>query len=163
MIGLMFQGALLGLGANILFDLWQRGLALATGQAAPNWAPIGRWFWHLREGRVFHDDVMQAAPYVHELRLGWIGHYVVGILYGVIFALIVGPAWLAAPRLLPAWIFALVTVGFGWFLLQPGLGLGWAASKTPNPTRTRLLNLAGHTVFGLGLWLTGLLIGGGPV
>ena len=163
MIGLMFQGALLGLGANILFDLWQRGLALATGQAAPNWAPIGRWFWHLREGRVFHDDVMRAAPYAHELRLGWIGHYVVGILYGVIFALIVGPAWLAAPRLLPAWIFALVTVGFGWFLLQPGLGLGWAASKTPNPTRTRLLNLAGHTVFGLGLWLTGLLIGGGPV
>ena len=95
----------------------------------------------------------------HELRLGWIGHYVVGILYGVIFALIVGPGWLAAPTVLPALVFGLATVAFGWFLLQPGLGMGWAAARTPNPTRVRLLNLAGHAVFGTGLWLTGLLIG----
>ena len=159
MIGLMVQGALLGIGANLLFDLWQGGLALATGQPAPNWAPIGRWFWHLGEGKVFHDDIGRAAPYEHELLLGWLGHYVVGILYGVTFALIVGPEWLAAPSFLPAWIFGLATVGFGWFLLQPGLGMGWAASRTPDPGRVRLLNLAGHTVFGLGLWLTGLLIG----
>ena len=68
------------------------------------------------------------------------------------------PGWLAAPRFLPAWLFGLATVAFGWFLLQPGLGLGWAASKTPNPTKVRLLNLAGHTVFGLGLYLTALVI-----
>ena len=93
-------------------------------------------------------------------RLGWIGHYVVGILYGVIFALIVGPGWLAAPRLAAGVdLRAGRRSAFGWFLLQPGLGMGWAASKTPNPGRVRLLNLAGHTVFGLGLWLTGLLIG----
>ena len=79
--------------------------------------------------------------------------------YGVAFALIMGPDWFAAPRFLPAWIFGLATLAFGWFLLQPGLGLGWAASKAPNPTKVRLLNLAGHTVFGLGLWLTGLVIG----
>jgi hypothetical protein len=159
MVGLMLQGALLGLGANVLFDLWQRGLARATGEPPPNWAPIGRWFWHLRGGRVLHDDIGRAEPYAHELALGWVGHYVVGMLYGVMFALIVGPGWLAAPRLLPAWIFGIATVGFGWFLLQPGLGLGWAASRTADPTRVRLLNLAGHTVFGLGLYLTGLLVG----
>lgn len=158
MIGLLGQGALLGLGANLLFDLWQRGLAVATGQPPPDWAPIGRWFWHLREGRVFHDDIGRAEPYVHERALGWAGHYVVGISYGILFALIVGPGWLAAPRLLPALAFGLATVGFGWFLLQPGLGLGWAAAKTPNPGRVRRLNLAGHAVFGLGLWLTGLLL-----
>jgi Protein of unknown function (DUF2938) len=158
MVGLMLQGALLGIGGTVLFDVWQRGLAAATGQPPPNWAPIGRWFWHLREGRVFHDDIGRAAPYRHELALGWIGHYVVGVVYGVIFALIVGRGWMAAPRLLPAWIFGLVTVGFGWFLLQPGLGIGIAAARTPNPTRARLQNLAGHSVFGLGLWLTGLLI-----
>lgn len=52
-----------------------------------------------------------------------------------------------------------MTVAAGWFLLQPGLGIGWAASKTPNPNKVRALNLAAHTVFGLGLWLTALLIG----
>mgnify|MGYP002381394704 CR=1 FL=1 len=158
MAGLIVQGALLGLGANILFDLWQRGLALAAGEPAPNWAPVGRWFWGLREGRVFHDDIGRAAPWEHELALGWLAHYVVGVIYGIAFALIVGRGWLAAPTLLPAWIFGIATLGFGWFLLQPGLGLGWAASRTPNPGRVRLRNLAGHTVFGLGLWLTALLI-----
>jgi Protein of unknown function (DUF2938) len=37
--------------------------------------------------------------------------------------------------------------------------MGWAAAKTPDPTRVRLQNLAGHAVFGLGLWRTGLVIG----
>jgi hypothetical protein len=158
MIGLIAHGALLGIGANLLFDLWQRGLALATGQPPPNWAPIGRWFWHLRTGRLFHDDIGRAEPWAHELALGWAGHYAVAMAYGVVFALIAGPGWLAAPRLLPALAFGLVTVAFGWFVLQPGLGMGWAASKTPNPWRVRRLNLAGHAVFGLGLWLTGMLL-----
>ncbi|HET9069903.1 MAG TPA: DUF2938 domain-containing protein [Amaricoccus sp.] len=158
-MGVVAQGALLGIGANLLFDIWQRGLARASGQAAPNWAPVGRWFRHLARGRVFHDDIMRAEPGRHELLLGWIGHYAVAIVYGIAFLAIVGPGWLAAPRLLPALVFGLVTVGFGWFLLQPGLGLGWAASRTPDPWKVRRLNLAGHAVFGLGLWLSGLAIG----
>ncbi len=160
MVWLMVQGALLGLGATFLFDLWQGGLSLLPGHSAPNWAPIGRWFWHLREGRVFHDDIAEAQPCDFELPLGWFGHYLVGLAYGVVFVLIVGPGWMASPTFLPAWIFGLATVAFGWFLLQPGLGLGWAASRTADPFRVRLLNLAGHTVFGLGLYLTALVIGG---
>jgi hypothetical protein len=150
---------MLGIGATVLFDLWQWAVARALGQPAPNLAPMGRWFWHLREGRVFHADIGRAEPYVHERALGWIGHYVVGAIYGVAFALLAGPGWLAAPSLLPAVVFGLATLAFGWFLLQPGMGLGWAAARTPDPARVRLLNLAGHTVFGVGLWLTGLLIG----
>jgi hypothetical protein len=158
MLGLIVHGVLLGTGATLLFDVWQRAWALATGAPPPDWAPVGRWFWHLKDGAVFHDDIAQAAPWEHELALGWIGHYATGIVYGVVFALLAGPGWLAEPRLLPAWLFALATVLFGWFLLQPGLGLGRAASRTPNPGRVRALNLVGHTVFGVGLWLTGLLL-----
>ena len=159
MSGPILQGVLLGVGATLLFDLWQRVVALAQSQSAPNWAPVGRWFWHLGRGRVFHDDIGKAVAWEHELALGWAGHYAIGIVYGVVFALIVGPGWMAAPRLLPAWVFGLATLGFGWFLLQPGLGMGWAASRTENPVRVRMLGLAGHTVFGVGLWLTGLLVG----
>ncbi len=159
MSGMIAQGVLLGIGATLLFDLWQQGLARATGVPLPNWAAVGRWFWHLREGRVFHDDIARAAPVSHERALGWAAHYGVGIVYGAVFALLAGPDWLAAPRLLPALGFGLVTVVFGWFLLQPGMGLGWAAAKAPDPGRVRVLNLAGHGVFGLGLWLTGLVIG----
>ncbi|RUV38930.1 DUF2938 domain-containing protein, partial [Mesorhizobium sp. M1A.T.Ca.IN.004.03.1.1] len=122
-------------------------LAKVFGQPPANWAPVGRWFWHLGRGKVFHDSIADAAPYANELALGWISHYVVGILYGVIFALIMGEGWFAAPTFLPAWIFGIVTVGAGWFLLQPGLGLGWAASKHPKPNKVRCFNLLAHTVF----------------
>lgn len=152
------RGVALGIGATALTDLWAWMLARFFGQSRPNWALVGRWFRHLPAGKVFHDDIAAAPTYAHELQLGWIGHYVVGAIYGLAFALIAGPDWLAAPRLLPAWLFGLATLAFGWFLLQPGLGLGWAASRTPNPGRVRALNLVSHSVFGLGLCLTGLLI-----
>ncbi|MBP7001345.1 DUF2938 domain-containing protein [Amaricoccus sp.] len=159
MVHLVFQGVLLGIGATLLLDVWSAALGMLPGQSAPNWALVGRWFWRLREGRVFHDDIAKAEPWAHELALGWAGHYAVGVVYGVAFALIVGPGWMAAPSFLPAWIFGIVTLAAGWFLLQPGMGLGWAASRTPNPGMRRLIGLAGHTVFGLGLYATALLIG----
>lgn len=154
----LVKGIVIGIGATVLMDLWAILLWKAFGQPRPNWAPVGRWFWHLKSGTVFHDDIGTAEPYRHELALGWIGHYAVGIVYGVVLALIVGPAWFAAPTFLPAWIIGIVTVGAGWFLLQPGLGLGFAASKTPNPGKVRALNLVAHTVFALGLYGTALLL-----
>lgn len=158
MLPLPVTGAVLGFGATVLFDLWQFGLALATGGPAPKWAMVGRWFRLLPTGTVFHDDIARAAPHPQDELIGWIAHYAVGIVYGISFALVAGPGWLASPTLLPAWVFGIVTIAFGWFLLQPGLGLGIAAANTPNPTRVRLLGLAAHSVFGLGLWLTALLL-----
>jgi hypothetical protein len=158
MFDLLWRGAVIGFGATVLMDLWAVLLWKAFNQGAPNWAMPGRWCWHLQYGTVFHDDIGDAAPFAYEQALGWVFHYVVGIAYGIILALIVGPAWFAAPTFLPAWIWGIVTVGAGWFLLQPGLGIGWAASKTPNPWKVRALNLAAHTVFALGLWGTALTI-----
>ena len=159
MLDILWRGLAIGAGATILMDIWAIVLAQFFGQAWPNWAPVGRWFWHLRRGKVFHESIADAEPYAYELALGWISHYAVGILYGVIFAIIMGSAWFAAPTFIPAWIFGIITVGAGWFLLQPGLGIGWAASKTPNPNKVRCLNLISHTVFSLGLYGTALIIG----
>jgi hypothetical protein len=43
-------------------------------------------------------------------------------------------------------------------VLQPSLGLGIASSRAPNPTQARLKSLATHTVFGLGLYLWGVVV-----
>ena len=158
MLDLLWRGAVIGIGATILMDIWAIVLSRFPGQSAPNWAPVGRWFWHLRHGQVFHDSIGAAPPYAHELALGWIGHYVVGILYGAIFVVFMGHGWTAHPTFLPAWIWGILTVAGGWFLLQPGLGIGWAAAKTPRPNQVRLFNLIAHTVFALGLYGTALLM-----
>ena len=155
---LLLKGAAIGLGATVLMDLWALLLWKAFRQARPNWGPVGRWFWHLKNGTVFHDSIADAEPYAQERAIGWIFHYAVGILYGVILAIAMGTAWFAAPTFLPAWILGIVTVGAGWFLLQPGLGIGVAASRTPNPGKVRVHNLVAHTVFALGLYGTALLL-----
>lgn len=155
---LLLKGVAIGIGATVLMDVWAVVLWKVFRQGRPNWAPVGRWFWHLKNGTVFHDDIGKAEPYAGELALGWIGHYAVGILYGVILALVMGAGWFAAPTFLPAWILGIVTVGAGWFLLQPGLGIGVAASKLPNANTVRALNLVAHTVFALGLYGTALLL-----
>ena len=55
-------------------------------------------------------------------------------------------------QFLPVWLFSIFTIVAGWFLLQPGMGLGWAAAKTPAPWKVRGLGLLAHTAFGLGMW-----------
>ncbi|WP_299957088.1 DUF2938 domain-containing protein [uncultured Roseobacter sp.] len=154
---IVMSGVVMGVVATVAMDVWAQLLRALAGVPAPNWAMVGRWVAHMPRGRLVHDDIGAAAPVPGELAIGWLFHYAVGIVYGVALAVIMGPAWLATPTFIPAWIFAVLTVGFGWFVLHPGMGLGWAASKTPNPWRARGLGLAAHTVFGVGLWLGALL------
>ena len=158
MTELVIAGVLVGIGATLAMDVWAILINRVAGIGLPNWALVGRWFWHLGQGSVFHEDISEAKPYVHELQLGWSAHYAVGIIYGILFVLIMGSTWLSEPAFVPAWLFGLVTVGAGWFLLQPGLGLGWAASKTDNPWMVRGLNLLAHTIFALGLWVTAVVV-----
>ena len=159
MFDIVWRTIAIGIGATVLMDLWAIALNRIFDLPRPNWGMVGRWVWHLQDGKVFHDDIAKASPYAHERALGWAFHYLVGILYGAILVFLAGANWLATPTFLPAFILGMVTIGAGWFLLAPGMGAGWAASKTPNPPRARLLNLASHTIFAFGLYSTAALIG----
>ena len=158
MFDIVLPAVLIGIGATALMDVWAIVLNRGFGIPAPNWGLVGRWFCHLTTGKVFHDDIGKAAPYSNERAVGWIAHYVIGIIYAAALIVWQGASWLAAPTFLPAWIVGMVTVGAGWFLLQPGMGAGWAASKRPNAMQIRMLNLLTHTVFAAGLYGTALLI-----
>ena len=157
MANLVVSGILMGLVATILMDLWAVTLQRLAGVPTPNWSMVGRWCVEVSRGRVFHDDIASVEEVAGEKQIGWAFHYAVGIAYGIALALLMGAEWLAAPTFLPAWVFSILMLGFGWFLLQPGLGLGWAASRAPNPAKVRALGILAHTVFGIGLWLGALL------
>lgn len=153
---LIWTGVVMGLCGTLAMDLWAQGLHRLFGQPLPDWGMVGRWAGHLPT-RVFHDDIGAASPIGGEVTLGWAVHYGVGVIYGVIFVLLAGAGWLADPRFVPVWGFSLLTIAAGWFLLQPGLGLGWAASRTDAPWTARGMGLVAHTVFALGMWVGALL------
>jgi len=152
-------GLIMGICGTVAMDIWAVILTRIAGIPAPNWGNVGRWVAHLGRGTVFHADINTSTPVARERLIGWIFHYAVGAVYGALFLGIMGQAWLSAPNFLPLWIFAILTIGAGWFLLHPGLGLGWALAKTATPWKGRILGLMAHTVFGLGMWVGAVALG----
>ena len=158
MLEVIGRSLAIGIGATALLDLWALFLNRVFGIPLANWAMVGRWFAYLPRGRFVHDTIADTPPVSNELALGWIMHYLIGALFAGIVLLLWGLDWARNPTLLPALIVGVVTVGCGWFILQPGMGFGLAASKRPNANQIRLIGLINHVVFGLSLWLAALLM-----
>ena len=154
----LWRSLVIGIGGTAAMDIWALVLNAVFKQPLPNWGLAGRWFAHLPKGTFFHRDIAAAQAIPNETAIGWIAHYVIGIIYAGALIVFAGPTWVSNPTFLPAWILGLVTVGAGWFILQPGMGAGWAASLRPHPMRIRALNLIAHTVFAAGLYGTALAL-----
>jgi hypothetical protein len=149
---------IIGLGATLTTDLWALFLKLAFKITPPNYCLVGRWFRTMPEGTFRHSNIASAPQKSAECAVGWIAHYIIGITFAIAFVELVGDNWLQHPALIPAIIFGVATVLMPFFIMQPAFGLGFAASKTPNPTQARLRSLMNHTVFGAGLYLFALLV-----
>ena len=107
-----------------------------------------------------HFAISKAAPIPFELALGWLTHYLTDIAYAVLLVALLGAAWLDQPTVLPAVVFGVLTVAAPWFVMQPAMGAGVLALKTPTPLKTGLRNLANHTVFGAGLYGAAAVLAG---
>jgi len=149
---------LVGLGATLTTDLWALFLNRAFKIPAPNYCLVGRWLRTMPEGTFRHSNIVSAPQKSAECTVGWIAHYMIGIMFAIAFLALVGNNWLQHPTLIPAIFFGIVTVLVPFFIMQPALGLGLAASKTSNPKQARVRSLMNHTSFGVGLYLFGLLV-----
>jgi hypothetical protein len=143
--------AVVGVGATALMDLWLLLLS-RLGVPTTSFALVGRWVGHFARGRFAHAAVAKADPIAFELGLGWLTHYAIGIAYAALLVALQGAAWLARPTVLPALVFGAVTVAAPWFVMQPAMGAGFLARKTPTPLKNGLRSLANHVVFGAGLY-----------
>ena len=135
-------------------DLVALLLKHAFGVVVPSYCPVGRWLCHMRKGTFMHASIANAPQQPHECIVGWIAHYVTGVVYGVMLVSVVSNSWLARPTLVPALVFGLCTVPVPFLIMQPSFGLGVAGSKTPNPTQVRLRSVMAHTTFGIGLYVS---------
>lgn len=148
----------IGLGATLLADLWAVARRRWLGVPTLDYALLGRWVAYMPQGRWAHAPIAAAAPWPYETSVGWTVHFATGMAFAAGLVLWQGLAWLAAPTPLPALVFGLATVVFPWTVMQPAMGAGWAASRTPRPWRARLHSLVLHAVFGLGLYASALLL-----
>lgn len=157
-IELLIDTVTVGLGATFVMDLWILFLKHAFKIPSPNYCLVGRWLLHMTNGTIKHPSITAAAQQPAECSTGWIAHYTIGVLFALALVLLATPEWLRLPTLMPALIFGIVTVGFPFFILHPSFGLGLAASKVPNPMQTRLRSLMNHAAFGVGLYVSALVL-----
>lgn len=152
------EAVLVGLGATLLIDLWALFLRRAFSIPSLNYCLLGRWVLYIPGGTIVHESISATPEKPHECTVGWIAHYLIGTGFALLFVLLASGSWLARPTLLPALAFGIATTLVPFFIMQPSFGLGFAASKTPNPNKARLKSLMTHTVFGVGLYVWAYLL-----
>jgi len=145
---LVLISIVIGVVGTAAIDIWAEILSRGFKLPTTNWGMVGRWFGHLPKGKFIHSPISRSTRIKHELTIGWVLHYAIGISYGFAYMLIVQ----GNPSAMSAIGFGLVTVLVPWFVLQPGLGLGCFARLAPKPNVVRILNLSMHSIFGLGLY-----------
>ncbi len=148
----------IGIGATLLMDLWNLFLKRAFGIPSLNYCLLGRWLRHMPGGTFRHASIGAAPQRPFECTVGWIAHYTIGVVFALVFVVLASGDWLVRPTVLPALLYGIGTVVFPFFVLQPSLGFGIAASRTAKPAQARLKSLATHAVFGVGLYVCALVV-----
>lgn len=158
MLQTLTDSVLLGLGASVILDGWALGRRSIAGVPMLDYGWLTRWLAGLPVGRLRLVPGQATSLNGIERALGWGLHYAIGVVYAGVFLLITGPGWMDQPSVLPALVFGIVTVLAPFLILQPALGRGVFASRTPAPWTARLQTLLNHGVFGVGLYATALAL-----
>jgi hypothetical protein len=148
----------IGIGATLVMDVWNLFLKRTFSIPSLSYCLLGRWLRYMPGGTFRHTSINAAPQQPLECAVGWIAHYTIGVVFALVFVVLVSGDWLARPTLLLALLYGVGTVVFPFFILQPSFGLGIAASKTSKPMQARLKSLVTHSVFGVGLYLCALVV-----
>jgi hypothetical protein len=146
--------ALIGAGATAVMDLWSMARERLLGVPV-NYGLVGRWLAYMPRGRLRHDGIKATPAVKGERLIGWTAHYLIGIAFAGVLLAVWGLEWAQRPTLGPALIVGIGSVAAAFLLMQPGMGAGIAASRTPRPNAARLQSFVTHLVFGLGLYAAG--------
>lgn len=147
----------IGCGATLVMDAWLVVLR-RLGVRTASFGLIGRWVAHIFRGRFVHASIANAEPVRGEDALGWAVHYLIGIVFAALLVAMTGTGWIQAPTAVPAILFGVISVGAPLLIMQPAMGSGFLASKTPTPLANCLRSVVNHSVFGAGLYVAALVV-----
>ena len=151
------QACVIGVGATAIMDLWAVFLRRCFRVSSLDYALLGRWIGHFARGRFRHQSIGRAAHIRYERVIGWSAHYTIGVVFAAVLLAMAESQWLSQPTLGPPLLVSSVTLLAPFLVMQPAMGAGIAASRTPRPNMARLRSVATHTVFGVGLYVSAWL------
>lgn len=157
MLGCLVAAVLIGVGGTAVMDVWG-ALQKRLGTPGLDYALLGRWLAYLPRGRFFHQPIATTPPVRGERVIGWTSHYLIGIAFAAVLIGVWGISWIERPTIAPALIIGISGVVAPFFVMQPAMGAGIAASRTTRPWIARGRSLATHTVFGFGLYMAGTVV-----
>lgn len=143
---------LVGAGATVPMDAWGVLRRRLFGVPPADYGLVGRWIAWMPRGRWRHQPIAATPPVRGERLLGWAAHYLTGIALAALLLAIWGVEWICRPTLGPALLVGIGSVAAPFLLMQPGMGAGVAASRTPRPNAARINSIVTHGVFGVGLY-----------
>jgi hypothetical protein len=152
MMNHLLSTVIIGVGATAVMDVWGLVRQRLLGIPGANYALVGRWLGWIPRGRLRHESIASAPAIPHERLIGWTAHYLIGIVFASVLLVAAGIAWIESPTIIPALLVGIGTVAAPFLLMQPGMGAGIAASRTPRPTAARVQSLITHGIFGVGLY-----------
>lgn len=136
----------LGAGATAVMDIWTLARARLLGAPAMSYGLLGRWLARIPREPFRRDRVAASPPVRGETALGWVAHYLIGIVFACVLLAIYGVDWIRHPSIAPALIVGIGSVVAPLLLIRPA----------------RLQSLLTHAIFGVGLyaaaWGTRLLL-----
>jgi len=146
----------IGMGATAFMDLAALARKHLFGTSLADYALVGRWIASMPRGRFVHRPIAVSPAVRGEAVIGWSVHYLTGIVFAGVLLAVAGEGWARHPTILPALAVGIGSVAAPFLLMQPGMGLGIAAHRTPNPAAARGRSLITHALFGMGLYGGGL-------
>ena len=154
----IIEGIFSGIIATLFFDLFHISLTFAYGVNKAKWNLAGRYFTGVSKGKYFQENIANEPAVKNELLIGYVVHYCIGIVYGLIYV-IINSLFLQQPSLFLALIIGFLTVLGAWCVMMPyAYNIGFFASKEEDQKQILVQNLLFHFIFGVGLFIGYIII-----
>ncbi|MDH5632669.1 MAG: DUF2938 domain-containing protein [Gammaproteobacteria bacterium] len=150
-LGWAFLGGIVG---AILMDITEHFAGRLGVTSGVSVGLVGRWFLGLLRGRFAYNDIQDSLPHRHEVKAGWVFHFLVGgggvaLVYPLVLQ--ASGVSLAINHLLGGVVFGLATSILPWFILLPSFGWGVFGRQGPQGSNALLASTLSHIPYGLGV------------
>ena len=123
----IINGLVVGIIATILYDIYQQSLSYSYDLNKPKWDLIGKYFISLKDKKILQNNIAEEKSKKYELFFGYIVHYLIGSILGLIY-IIINLIFFNQPSLSLALFVGFVSVLGSWcFLMRFAFNIGFFA------------------------------------